>query len=186
MKKTIFAFIALSFISLSAFSQRTTSQNQLKQKKMSNYKWTRESPYSVKETAERLKAILKHYPTVLFINQIDQQANAKSQGVDIDEMQTLLFQNNALVGALFRANPEAAFELPIKALIWKDAKGKTYIKVTDIDRLDKKYGLNGAYGAIQIIYDLLPPWLDILISDTAVDKFGDVLPKVTSSPEIKD
>ncbi|QDH78545.1 DUF302 domain-containing protein [Echinicola soli] len=152
---------------------------------MSSYKWVRESPYSVKETADRLMAILKQYPTVLFIARIDQQKNAKSQGVGIDEMETLLFQNNALVGALFKANPEAAFELPIKATIWKDAKGKVQLRITDIDRLDKEYGLNGAFGAIAIIYDLLPPWLDILVSDTPVDKFGEVLPPVSSSPQIK-
>lgn len=178
-EKTFFIIMIVSLVSL-RFSRNASVQNQLILKSMNNNKWAKESPYSVTETAERLKAILKHYPTVLFINQIDQQANAKSQGVNIDEMLILLFQNNALVGTLFKANPEAAFELPIKALIWKTANGKIHIKVTDIDRLDKKYELNGAFGAIQIIYDLLPPWLDILISDTPVSKFEEVLPKIRS------
>ena len=175
-------YIAIGLILFFGFSQTVNWQIQNKEKNqvvgMNNYKWERDSPYSVKETADRLLVILKNYPAVVIISRINQQENAKLQGVEIDDLETLLFQNNALVGAIFSANPEAAFSLPIKATIWKDKTDIVRIRVTDIEQLDKIYGLNGA---IEIICDLLPPWLDILVSDKSIEQITDGLPQVDKS-----
>lgn len=143
---------------------------------MTGNKWLRKSPYSVRETADRLEKIVTSYPTVYLVARLDQKKNAEPFGVRIEEAETLLFQNNALIGKLIRTNTDISFHLPIRAAIWKNREGGVMIRTTDFDALDRDLSLNGADGAMKIIHSLLPAWLDIVVSETPTENVADELP----------
>ena len=128
-------------------------------------RWIRKSPYSVRETADRLLAKLAEFPEVMIVADVDQQKIAELSGRNIDAAVCLIFQNTHLVGSLLSSNVEVGFELPIKAFIWKGEDGHVWIRCTDIDNMDDAYGLNGGMGAINAIYGLLPGWLDHTVSN---------------------
>lgn len=133
-------------------------------RKMNNTtKWKRQSPYSVKVTMDRLMEVLKEYPEVFKYNRIDLQEVAKISGKHIKPVEVAFFQNSTLVGKLLFANIEAAQLLPIKATVWEDEKGKVWIQTTDMDYLNEHFKLDGADGAIDAIYKLLPGWLDRIV-----------------------
>jgi uncharacterized protein (DUF302 family) len=127
-------------------------------------KWLRRSPYSVKETAERLFQKLAEHASVMIIAHVEQNMIAEMAGKSIKDIECLMFQNRALVGKILSTNIEAGFELPIKALIWEDNAGQVWLRCTNIDRLNEEYDLQGAEGAIDAIYTLLPAWLDHSVS----------------------
>jgi len=129
-----------------------------------NQRWVRKSPYSVRETADRLLAKLAEFPEVMIVADVDQQKVAELSGKSIDDAVCLMFQNTKLVGSLLSSNIDAGFELPIKAFIWKEKDGQVWIRCTDIDHMNDFYQLNGGQGAIDAIYALLPGWLDHTVS----------------------
>lgn len=129
-----------------------------------NQRWVRKSPYSVRETADRLLSRLAEFPEVMIVADIDQRNIAALSGVEVDDVICLLFQNTKLVGSLLSANIEVGFELPIKALVWKGQDGQVWIRCNDIDHMNEAYQLNGSNGAIDAIYNLLPDWLDYTVS----------------------
>ncbi|MFP2237286.1 hypothetical protein ACLEX4_01890 [Pseudescherichia vulneris] len=129
-----------------------------------NQRWVRTSPYSVRETADRLLAKLAEFPEVMIIADVDQQKVAALSNKIVDEAVCLLFQNTHLVGSLLSSNIDVGFELPIKAFIWKTEDGRVQIRCTDIDHMNDFYHLNGGFGAIDTIFNLLPDWLDHTVS----------------------
>lgn len=129
-----------------------------------NQRWVRKSPYSVRETADRLLAKLAEFPEVMIVADVDQQKVAALSSKCIDDAVCLMFQNTKLVGSLLSSNIEVGFELPIKAFIWKARDGQVWIRCTDIDHMNDFYQLNGGQGAIDAIYSLLPDWLDHTVS----------------------
>lgn len=130
-----------------------------------NQRWVRKSPYSVRETADRLLAKLAEFPEVMIIAEVDQQQVATLSNKKVNDIICLLFQNSKLVGSLLASNIEVGFELPIKAIIWQAEDGQVWIRCTDIDDMNQRYQLDGGQGAIEAIYGLLPGWLDHTVSD---------------------
>lgn len=130
----------------------------------SENRWIRKSPHSVKKTADRLLTKLDEFPEVMRVARVDQQEVAKISGKKVNEAECILIQNTTLVGKLLNANLEAGFELPIKIFIWQADDRQVWIRCTDIDYLNDAYQLNGADGAIDAIYSLLPNWLDYMVS----------------------
>jgi uncharacterized protein (DUF302 family) len=55
----------------------------------------------------------------------------------------LLFGNPKLGTPLMKANREVGIALPMKALAWTDADGKTWLAVTDPAALKNQFGLEG-------------------------------------------
>lgn len=129
-----------------------------------NQRWIRKSPYSVRDTADRLLAKLKEFPEVMIVADVDQQKVAALSNKNINDAVCLMFQNTKLVGSLLSSNIDVGFELPIKAYIWKDKNEEIWIRCTDIDHMNDFYRLNGGMGAIDAIYSLLPSWLDHTVS----------------------
>lgn len=141
-------------------NQKSATSNSKQETMETTNKWMRKSPYSVKVTMDRLQEILKEYPEVYKYDRIDQQEVAKVSGENIRPVEVAFFQNSTLVGKLLAANIEVAQVLPIKATVWEDENGQVWIHTIDMDKLNEEYKLNGAEGAIQSIFKLLPVWLD--------------------------
>lgn len=88
------------------------------------------SPYSVKQTADRLEAVLKAKGMKIFAR-IDHHQGAENNGLELRPTQLLIFGNPKLGTPLMQCAQSAAIDLPQKALIWKDAKGKVQISYND-------------------------------------------------------
>lgn len=138
----------------------------MKKKSMQNVnqRWIRKSPYSVRDTADRLLTKLKEFPEVMIVADVDQKKVAALSDKKINDAICLMFQNTKLVGSLLSSNIDVGFELPIKAYIWQDKNKEVWIRCTDIDHMNDFYQLNGGVGAIDAIYSLLPNWLDHTVS----------------------
>jgi hypothetical protein len=55
---------------------------------------------------------------------------------------SLLIFGNAKGGTLLmQSNPAIGIDLPLKALVWEDATGKTWLSYNDPSQIAKRYGL---------------------------------------------
>ena len=107
-----------------------------------------ESPYSVTETLDRLQKIFEGKGITVF-TRIDHAAGARTAGSDLLPTEVMIFGNPKLGTPLMKLNREVAFDLPLKALAWKDEDGKVWLAVTNPAELNQTYALAGANGVIE-------------------------------------
>jgi uncharacterized protein (DUF302 family) len=98
------------------------------------------SSYDPAETAKRLEAAIQAKGLTLFAK-IDHAAGAKAVGLDLRP--TLLVIFGAAKGGtpLMQADQSAGIDLPLKALVWQDAAGKTWISYNEPEWVAKRHGL---------------------------------------------
>jgi len=99
------------------------------------------SKYSVTETIDRLKAVLKAADITIFAR-IDQQAEAERVGLSLPSIQLLLFGNPQAGTPLMAAMPMSALDLPLKALAWEDEQGKVWLSYNQPDYLQQRFSLS--------------------------------------------
>lgn len=107
-----------------------------------------ESPHSVKDTLDRLQTIFEEKGITVFAR-IDHAAGARSVGADLLPTELMIFGNPQLGTPLMKLNREVGFDLPLKALAWKDKDGKVWLAVTNPAELNQTYALAGANGVIE-------------------------------------
>lgn len=128
-------------------------------------KWKRPSPYSVSTTIDRLEAVIAGDKLIATFARVDQGAVVASAGGVARPMEMLIFENRELSTAIIRVCPEAAFELPIRALAWEDDTGSTWLRVTDPDQLEHAARLDGGDGVIADIHQILAGILDSVLGN---------------------
>jgi uncharacterized protein (DUF302 family) len=90
-------------------------------------------------TMERLReAVVEQGMTV--VAQVDHAAAAASAGLQLRPTVVLLF-GNALAGTpLMQAAPTVGIDLPLKALVWTDEEGATWLAYNDPGWLAARHG----------------------------------------------
>ena|ERR1700684_1014445 len=115
------------------------------------------SPRSVKDTVERLKAILESKHVKLFFV-IDQSAEARGVGLDLREMTLVGFGNPQMGTPVMERAPTAALDLPLKVLVW-DNDGTTNVTYYPPSELAERHHLGdelqGNLSAIDALTDAL-------------------------------
>lgn len=106
-----------------------------------------ESPYSVKVTLDRLSAVIEERGIKVFAR-VDHAAGAKSVDEELPPTELILFGNPRIGTPLMKLNREVAFDLPLRALAWRDDEGKVWLAVTNPAELNQVYSLAGADGVI--------------------------------------
>ena len=101
---------------------------------------TRQSPYPVKETIDRLQAFLQAHGATIYLR-IDQQAELQKAGQSIPPLEFILFGNPKTGGAIMIEKLIAALDLPLKAIAWEDDKKEVYLAFNDGLYLEDRYGL---------------------------------------------
>src|SRR5712675_1729161 len=96
--------------------------------------------HSVDETVEKLKAILQSKGVALFAL-IDHSGEAAKVGMKMPPTKLLIFGNPKAGTPLMLAAPSIAIDLPLKILIWEDARGKVWISYNSADYLRERHGL---------------------------------------------
>jgi uncharacterized protein (DUF302 family) len=121
------------------------------------------SRFGAKETLERVKAELKTRAIELFA-EIDHAENARNAALTLRPSVVLIFGNAEAGTPLMQANQAAGLDLPLKALVWEDAGGKTWIIYNDPVWIAQRYGLRAE--ALQIA-EKMRQGLDSLINSAA-------------------
>ena len=88
------------------------------------------SAHDVARTAERLVAILERHGLRVFA-QIDFARDAAAAGLALRPERLVVFGNPKSGTPLLAAAPSIGLDLPLKALIWKDADGATWLAHND-------------------------------------------------------
>lgn len=99
------------------------------------------SQHDFATTVSRLKDTLSARGLTLFAD-IDQSAAATQAGTTLRPTRLFLFGNPKGGTPAMQANPHAAIELPLRAVVWQDDRGTTHIDYQDAAGvLANEYGL---------------------------------------------
>jgi uncharacterized protein (DUF302 family) len=101
---------------------------------------TRTSPYSVRETIDKLEALLIAKGIKRFAR-IDQAAEAKAAGLEMPPMELLMFGNPKAGTPVMLAVPEAGIDLPLKIIAWQDHLGAVHVATNDSSYLESRFHL---------------------------------------------
>jgi len=107
-----------------------------------------ESKHPVGKTLDRLTRILGE-KGIGIAARVNHAAAAEKVGMELRPTELLLFGNPELGMPLMQANQEAGFDLPMKALAWQDAEGKTWLRVTNPASIMAANALNGVETVIE-------------------------------------
>jgi uncharacterized protein (DUF302 family) len=98
------------------------------------------SSYGPQDTMNRLEAEARAKGMTVFAN-IDHAAGAKAVGLSLRPTELLIFGNAKGGTPLMQSNQTIGIDLPLKALVWQDASGGTWLSYNDPSWLAKRHGL---------------------------------------------
>jgi uncharacterized protein (DUF302 family) len=101
---------------------------------------TLKSSRGPKETVDRLVAELQAKGLTIFAR-IDHAAGAKEAGLALRPTELVIFGNAKGGTPLMQANQAIGIDLPLKALIWQDASGDTWLSYNDPAWLARRHGV---------------------------------------------
>ena len=97
------------------------------------------SPRNAKETMDRLEEVVKQRGLTVFAR-IDHAAGAAKVGKALRPTEVLIFGNPQGGTPLMECAQSAGIDLPLKALVWEDAAGQTWLGYNDVSFLAKRHG----------------------------------------------
>lgn len=113
------------------------------------------SAHSVTDTVEKLERLVKEHGLTVFAR-IDFSADAERAGLALRPERLLIFGNPKGGTALLQASPTVGLDLPLKALVWEEADGTTWLAYNTTDYILDRHAVPGALapnieGAIALI-----------------------------------
>jgi uncharacterized protein (DUF302 family) len=100
------------------------------------------SGFGPQDTMNRLETAVKAKGMTVFAR-IDHAAGAAATGLSLRPTEVLIFGNAKGGTPLMQAVQTIGIDLPLKALVWQDASGKTWLSYNDPDWLAKRHDLGG-------------------------------------------
>jgi uncharacterized protein (DUF302 family) len=104
------------------------------------------SGHGPKDTMSRLEAEVKTRGMTIFAR-IDHAAGATAAGLSLPPTEVLIFGNAKGGTPLMQSVQTIGIDLPLKALVWQDVSGATFLSYNDPAWLAKRHGLSGAMQA---------------------------------------
>ncbi len=99
------------------------------------------SSYGPKDTMSRLEAEVKAKGMTVFAR-IDHAAGAAEVMLSLRPTELLIFGNAKGGTPLMQSMQTIGIDLPLKALVWQDAAGNTWLSYNDPSWLAKRHGLS--------------------------------------------
>jgi uncharacterized protein (DUF302 family) len=93
-----------------------------------------------KETMDRLENEIKAKGLTIFAR-VDHAAGAAEVGLTLRPTELLVFGNAKGGTPLMQADQTVGIDLPLKALVWRDGSGKTWLSYNDPSWLAKRHAL---------------------------------------------
>jgi uncharacterized protein (DUF302 family) len=106
----------------------------------------RASPFSVKESIDRLQVFLQQQGVTIYAR-IDQQKELEKVGLVLGPLEYLLFGNPKAGGPVMQENPVAAIALPLKMIAWEDGNKTVWVAFYSGNGVMKDFGLSTAVAA---------------------------------------
>ena len=103
---------------------------------------TLRSSYGPKDTMTRLEAEVKARGMTVFAR-IDHAAGAAGVGLSLRPTELLIFGNGKAGTPLMQTVQTTGIDLPLKALVWEDASGATWLSYNDPAWLAQRHGVAG-------------------------------------------
>lgn len=100
----------------------------------------KQSDFGVEKTIDRLGIALERAGIKVF-TRINHAKGAKSVGLDLSPTTTLIFGTPKIGTPLMKSNPAIGLDLPLKAVVWRDADGSVKLAYADPNWLAARYGI---------------------------------------------
>jgi uncharacterized protein (DUF302 family) len=101
------------------------------------------SSYGPKDTMSRLEAAVKAKGMTVFAK-IDHAAGAAEVGLPLRSTEVLIFGNARGGTPLMQTMQSIGIDLPLKAVVWQDAAGNTWLSYNDPSWLANRHGVGHA------------------------------------------
>ena len=101
---------------------------------------TVQSNYGPGDTMNRLEAEVKARGMAVFMR-IDHAAGAAEVGMSLRPTELLIFGSPKGGTPLMQSAQTIGIDLPLKALVWQDASGKTWLSYNDLSWFAKRHDL---------------------------------------------
>ena len=98
------------------------------------------SSHGPKDTMDRLAAEITARGMTVFAR-VDHAAGAAEAGLPLRPTELLIFGNAKGGTPLMQSDQTIGIDLPLKALVWQDASGRTWLSYNDPSWLAKRHGL---------------------------------------------
>jgi uncharacterized protein (DUF302 family) len=98
------------------------------------------SRFGPKETMDRLEAEIRAKGMTVFAR-IDHAAGAAEAGLELRPTELIIFGNARGGTPLMEASQTAGIDLPLKALVWQDTAGKTWLSYNEPSWIVQRHGL---------------------------------------------
>lgn len=99
------------------------------------------SQFDVAKSMDRFEAAVKQAGLKVFAR-IDHAQGAVSVGQSLRPTQLLIFGSPKIGTGVISSNQRAGFDLPLKALAWRDAEGAVWVSYLPPSALFERYGIN--------------------------------------------
>ena len=100
------------------------------------------SSFGPQDTMSRFETAVKAKGMTVFAR-IDHAAGAAAVGLSLRPTEVLVFGNAKAGTPLMQSVQTIGIDLPLKALVWQDASGDTWLSYNDPDWLAQRHGLGG-------------------------------------------
>jgi uncharacterized protein (DUF302 family) len=107
-----------------------------------------------KETMDRLDVEIRAKGLTIFA-QIDHAAGAAEVGLKLRPTQLIIFGNACGGTPLMQSVQTVGIDLPLKALVWQDAAGKTWISYNEPRWIVQRHGIANAEAIVTKMADQL-------------------------------
>ena len=104
---------------------------------------TLRSAFGPEETMKRLEAEVRAKGLTVFAH-LDHAAGAEAVGLPLRPTDLLIFGNARGGTPLMQAQQAIGIDLPLKALVWQDASGATWLSYNDPHWIAQRHGLDDA------------------------------------------
>jgi uncharacterized protein (DUF302 family) len=108
------------------------------------------SAHGVTETVRRLKALLAQKGIEVFAH-IDHAAGAEKAGLPLRPTQVLIFGNPKAGTPLMQSRQTIGLDLPLRALVWEDGEGKTWLTYRRVKDLARQHHITDRNEAVQAL-----------------------------------
>jgi uncharacterized protein (DUF302 family) len=112
------------------------------------------SHFAPKETIDRLETEISERGMKVFAR-IDHAAGAAEIGLTLRPTELIIFGNARGGTPLMQPNQTVGIDLPLKALVWQDAAGKTLISYNEPSWIAQRHGVANAEAVVSKMTDLL-------------------------------
>jgi uncharacterized protein (DUF302 family) len=112
------------------------------------------SSFGPKETMDRLDAAIRANGMEVFVR-IDHAAGASKVGLTLRPTELIIFGNARGGTPLMELSQTVGIDLPLKALVWQDAAGKTWISYNEPGWIAQRHGVSDAQPVVTKMTDLL-------------------------------